>query len=303
MASEKPVALIHLTMNTGHVVRLPLAKREAVRAFRKIAKDGGEIGKLLPKMPGWSVDVAKGAESGAEAFSLCWEGIPMAECVLCWMEEGQEQAWRGIDELYRAMCPGMELRQMPADVPWLAVVLLPTMVMHKKPDEWRGMGEIERIVGWAILERETGGKEEPPRRVLQVRNNGREIAETNFWELAGAEETLGFSFNAGALRVLFPEGMEADARETATGKVAVLSIGMDVRYGRRRAHLMFDDGSDSPYSLESDLAAFDRVPVEETEKVGGRECIVYTAGLVQAARMPLVIRFTQCPDYTPGEEG
>lgn len=135
--------------------------------------------------------------------------------------------------------------------------------------------------------------------MLAVENNGREIVSTNYWEL-GTDKFL-FSVNAGALRVLVPAGREGDAREMATGKVAVLSIGKDKRFGYERAHLMFDDGSSSPFAVETNLTAFDRLPERRDDGKPGLECVVYVAGPAVAARMPLVIRHTRCPDYTPAK--
>lgn len=135
--------------------------------------------------------------------------------------------------------------------------------------------------------------------ILAVENDGREIASTNYWTL-GTDKVL-FSINAGALRVLVPAGREGDAREMATGKVAVLSIGKDKRYGYERAHLMFDDRTASPFAIESNVTAFDRLPERRDDGKPGLECIVYTEGLKVAARMPLVVRHTKCPDYTPAE--
>ena len=138
--------------------------------------------------------------------------------------------------------------------------------------------------------------------ILAVENNGREIASTNYWEL-GTDKIL-LSVNAGALRVLVPSGREADAVEMGTGKVAVLSIGKDKRYGYERAYLMFDDGSDAPFAIESNLTAFDRLPTRHDDGKPGLECLVYTNGLhgpILTARIPLVIRHTRCPDYNPVE--
>lgn len=135
--------------------------------------------------------------------------------------------------------------------------------------------------------------------MLVVQNNGREIAATNYWEL-GTDKVL-FSVNAGALRLLVPLGRENQALEMATGKVAVLSIGKDKRYGYERAHLMFDDGTDTPFAIESNLTAFDRLPTRHDDGKPGLECIVYGNGLRVYARLPLVIRHTRCPDYTPAE--
>lgn len=135
--------------------------------------------------------------------------------------------------------------------------------------------------------------------VLAVENNGREIVSTNYWEL-GTDKVL-FSINAGALRVLVPAARARDAAEMATGKVAVLSIGKDKRYGYERAHLMFDDGSDGPFSIETNLTAFDIIPHRRDDRKPGLECLVYAPGLVLAARLPLVIRHTRCPDFSPAK--
>lgn len=135
-----------------------------------------------------------------------------------------------------------------------------------------------------------------------VENKGREIVTTDYWRTPQAATRTAYTINAGALRVLVAASLAAEAaREAPSGKIAVLSIGPDKRHDNRvRACLMLDDGSDSPYCLESDLEAFDgTLPDRAADSRRDLECIIYGPGLAVLARMPLRIRHTHCPDYSP----
>ena len=143
--------------------------------------------------------------------------------------------------------------------------------------------------------------------MLEVKNNGREIADTNYWRLL--PDKFLFSVNAGALRVLVPWNNTPEMRQVIEDgiKVAVLSIGKDDRYGYERAHLMLDDGGKSPYCIESNLVGFDVVPDKSWDGQAGLECLIYTCGVVDedspmlAWRGRLVVRHTRVPNYEPTE--
>ena len=135
-----------------------------------------------------------------------------------------------------------------------------------------------------------------------VQNSGREIVATDYWSTPNGATKTAYSINAGALRLLVAANLADEvAREAPTGRVAVLSIGPDKGDPARpqRAGLMFDDGSDSPYCLLTDLAAFDRLPTREDDWKRDFECIVYGPGLRVLARMPLRIRHTHAQDHRP----
>lgn len=138
--------------------------------------------------------------------------------------------------------------------------------------------------------------------VYTIQNDGREIVATDWWETPNGAATTAYSINAGALRLLVAANSAAEvAREAPTGRVAVLSIGPDKSDPARpeRAGLMFDDGSESPFCLLTDLAAFDRLPAREDDWRRDLECIVYGPGLRVLARMPLRIRHTHAQDHRP----
>jgi len=134
-------------------------------------------------------------------------------------------------------------------------------------------------------------------KALALENRGREIVSTNFWNLAPT--AICFSVNAGAVRVLLPTAK--DRADIATGKIAVLSIGTDKKTVRRMAHLMLDDGSESPYCLFTDLRAFDVIPDKTWDTAEGCECIVYGPGLEVLARLPLRVRHGKYPNFDPVE--
>lgn len=140
--------------------------------------------------------------------------------------------------------------------------------------------------------------------ILSIDNAGREIVRTNFWEMEPAK--VGYSCNAGAVRVLLPHGMaEACGADMRAARVAVLTLGKwAVRPGVKvpGAHLMFDDDTNSPYCLTTDVAAFDVVPDRTWEGRKDGECIVYGPYLQEVARLPLrVRRRPKVPCYDPEE--
>lgn len=290
--------LTHITINTGNVATLPPPDPNLVRAGRVALRLGGDLSHLAPSLGGWRADVA--ADGDVAAYSIGFGGIPAVECVFCASPARSAEAWRHAERLYLDLSDKaaglMDARAMPerpAATPWLAAVILPSWAATPFAAAAHDIGLAERCLAWALLSA-------PERRgtVFEIENAGPEIRSTNYWDVGG--ETVALSFNARALRVLLPASMGDAAQDAATGRVAVLTIGADARYGgRRRAHIMFDDGSQSPYCIESDLGAFDRIPPASDAARRDLECLVYAPGLQLAARMPLRLRFGAVPDYTP----
>ena len=139
--------------------------------------------------------------------------------------------------------------------------------------------------------------------IITVANDGPQLAATNYW---GTEcDRAGkfyFTSNATCVRVLVPRSRTPEAREMATGRIAVLSIGPCADWGgKTAAHLMFDDGSNSPYCLFSGLSAFDVLPSEADDTRRDLTCAVYTLGAdgspCMAVVMPLRIRHTPIPNF------
>ncbi len=84
--------------------------------------------------------------------------------------------------------------------------------------------------------------------MIEIRNNGQELAGTNYWETPHAAAGYAFaSWNAGALRLLLPPALLRDLPDMQTGKIAVVTRGR--LQGHDALEIMFDDGSEEPYAL------------------------------------------------------
>lgn len=97
---------------------------------------------------------------------------------------------------------------------------------------------------------------------LTIRNDGPLVAETNFWSLAIEESgRLCVSVNAGAIRVLVPRAMGRIVSDIRTARHAVLSRGpWPERRLDEAVEIMWDDGSDSPFSACLSPQSFDQLP-------------------------------------------
>ena len=98
--------------------------------------------------------------------------------------------------------------------------------------------------------------------MICIRNNGIEIEETNFWDSILARKGYCYvSINASALRLLVPPVHEMQIEEMKTGKKIIVSRGPWPRMGQTDAfEILFDDGSENPFSLHFGTESFDRLP-------------------------------------------
>jgi len=113
-----------------------------------------------------------------------------------------------------------------------------------------------------------------------VGNDGPLLRSTSYWGLPAAKAGFLYgSWNAGSLRVLVPRSIEGWLAEMRTGKEALLSVGREAN--RDVLVVIFDDGSEEPYSIAIDMAQTDwRAP--PSDRAPGRtvRVLVYTeAGL------------------------
>ncbi len=98
---------------------------------------------------------------------------------------------------------------------------------------------------------------------IEVKNNGQELIETNYWQTAKARAGYIYvTINAGCLRVLVPSSAVVDIEDMRTGKVVLATRGIwQSEKGQRDAiELLFEDYSDSPYCLHLVVEQFDMVP-------------------------------------------
>lgn len=101
---------------------------------------------------------------------------------------------------------------------------------------------------------------------LIIRNDGPLIVETNYWSTDWAKNGIvSLSMNDGAFRLLLPKQIEQDVlRETFRVPHVVVSRGPWVDQGSRDAiELLFDDGSDDPYSLHLDARQCTPLPAKD----------------------------------------
>lgn len=111
--------------------------------------------------------------------------------------------------------------------------------------------------------------------MIAITNHGPLITSTNFWgsDLALAGKVF-VSVNAGAIRVLLPPSRYADLSDMRAAKQCVLSRGpWPAAHAEEAVELLWDDGSDEPYSLQLTRESFDLLPAEPEP---GREWVVST---------------------------
>ena len=102
-------------------------------------------------------------------------------------------------------------------------------------------------------------------------NAGRKIQDTNYFTSdLGKCNIVNLTFNAGAGRLLVPNGYKDEVlREIGTAKHVVLSLGRfypEEEAPRMMGELMFEDFSDSPYSIHIQQEMIDRKLTSDRQK-------------------------------------
>jgi hypothetical protein len=105
--------------------------------------------------------------------------------------------------------------------------------------------------------------------VILVRNDNHKIAETNYWDSEKAKKGFYYmSLNAGYYRLLVPEGNDSFIKEISTANEVVISRGPAQQMNPPRPdafEIMFEDGSDCPYSITSTPDCWESYPGKENE--------------------------------------
>lgn len=101
--------------------------------------------------------------------------------------------------------------------------------------------------------------------MLIIENNGQDIIRTNFWQTEQARQGAFYlSINAGAFRLLIPYKHNQIIAEFEAAKEVVISRGPWTAAEQRDAiEILFDDGTDDPYSIHLGAAQVDRWPSPE----------------------------------------
>lgn len=93
--------------------------------------------------------------------------------------------------------------------------------------------------------------------MIEISNNGAEIASTNYWDTEHAHSGFCYlSGNAGTLRLLVPPEAEVMLAEMRTGRTVTIEASMHMP--GQCWDVVFEDGTDSPFSVAIDKKQLDR---------------------------------------------
>ncbi|WP_052465131.1 hypothetical protein [Geoalkalibacter subterraneus] len=103
--------------------------------------------------------------------------------------------------------------------------------------------------------------------LLKIVNRGPEVVETNFWELEMAREGFFYlSFNAGAGRFLVPPALQHMVKDMIE-KVDMVILTLGQLRGKLSYEILFEDHSDSPFSIHIEAKQADRIlPESDCDK-------------------------------------
>ena len=108
-------------------------------------------------------------------------------------------------------------------------------------------------------------------------NAGQAIKATNYWQSEHARSGLVYlSWNAGAGRLLVPMTQLAMLAEMETAKYVIVSRGpASVGVKTAEIELLFEDDSETPFSIQMSLAQCDRI-IPASNEGGGFDITVWT---------------------------
>ncbi len=100
--------------------------------------------------------------------------------------------------------------------------------------------------------------------MLSIENDGSNIRATNFWQTPfAAAGAFYLSVNANAFRLLVPDSQKAAIQEISTAREVIVSRGPWPAKSRADAiELLFEDGTDTPFTLHFGVEQIDRLPLD-----------------------------------------
>lgn len=107
---------------------------------------------------------------------------------------------------------------------------------------------------------------------IELQNNGQEIISTNYFDTTHAQRGYFYlSSNAGAFRLLVPDGQIPVIEECKTATEVIISRGPWPEQGRQDAiEILFEDRSDSPYAIHLSSEQVDRLPLDQDQDIRGQ---------------------------------
>lgn len=152
--------LHHLTLNNGHTRRSPRAEvGDGILALlAPLVAAGG--GRLPTPADGYRLTVVRAeGEEGAATFTVqrVADNLPLVTCFVVWDRRQDARYWAlaggAIGQLRDQFPPGALPAKMPprpASVPWLAVLIWPTLALDPVAAGW--IADLERCVAWTLIE-------------------------------------------------------------------------------------------------------------------------------------------------------
>jgi hypothetical protein len=129
-----------VTINTGHSVDSPRSdvSGEVIALINRALVGDGTL------MGGWSVQAFPAR--GSARFRMALNDTDVSDCVVCWDESVSAAVWP--DATRNMATPPAR----PA-VPWLTAELRIPGILAATPDQMMELGDAERCVAWALIER------------------------------------------------------------------------------------------------------------------------------------------------------
>lgn len=143
----------HLTMASGHGrwSRKSEVHQRAIAWIQPVLRAG------LGVLPGsdWYLRSLPAGTPGGAAFEL-HHGAPrelggrwMSSCYLAWTDKAAQKMWAAARANRSLVSPGLK---RPAATPWLATATMPEALFPLDHELMFQLGDLERCVGWTILD-------------------------------------------------------------------------------------------------------------------------------------------------------
>lgn len=138
-------AMMHLTLNTGHVRESPRSEvgDDIIDKLRPLVQTTGGP---LPHPRGYSVQITRAGRDAMYTISRVMddEAAPLVTCGLA--VDDPAAVWHAL-----VQCTGGAIQaEMPPVTPWLGVVIHPVALLAPAALNW--LGDAERCIAWALIE-------------------------------------------------------------------------------------------------------------------------------------------------------
>lgn len=287
----------HITLTTGHLLRSSSAAvSAAVRdVLSPLIQQALEAGKPIPlPFDGLSNYTVEMHFLSGGLFATVYAGkSPLITMAVAQNPRQVVEMWEILVSNYGAHPAAKRPEGLMC-----AVSLHPALYCDFAALEW--LGDFERCIAWAWIKRSSTPKSEikenheakpvntakeknagvkPVSQFLTINNKGQAIANTNYWDSDHAQAgNLFLSWNAGAARLLVPDNQKHIIREMRSAKYVVISRGSWADQGGRDAlELLFEDNSDSHFSIQLVSEQCDRL-LPESNQGGGFFVTIWTRG-------------------------